>query len=159
MIGRLMVPVAGTIAALIAIALAREPRRQDVEPPPSQFPADVPEHGEPFPEDEMAPEEEAPPTPPPPPAPEPQEFQLELGADGTLVDIKNGRTFASPEKLEAELDAARHKIVITNGQGVAEAALDAAFTKLRDAKDPGGDPRFQVRKVYRAPEAPAGEER
>lgn len=153
MIGRLMVPVAGTIAALIVIALAREPRPAP-ETPSFEWPGDVPEHGEPFPEDETEPETETA-TPPP----EPQEYQLELAADGTLVDIGSGRKFASIEKLEAELDAARHRIVLTNGAGVPEAALDTAATKLRDAKAAGGEPRFQVRKVYRAPEAPADEGR
>jgi len=142
MIRRLMIPVAGTIAALVAILLAHEPRGTAPAPqiPPFDFP-DAPEHSGP------ADEEEA----PRPPPPEPQEFQLELGADGALLDLESGDSFASPDELGEQLGDVRHTIVISNGEGVTEAALDAVLAQLRD--------RFQVRKVYRAPEAPPGEGR
>jgi hypothetical protein len=143
MIRRLMIPVAGTIAALVAIVLAHEPRGAPSAPeiPPFDFP-DVPEHAGP---DEEG--EEEPPLPPP----EPQEFQLELGADGALLDLERGDSFASLEELGEQLGDTRHTLVLSNGEGVTEAALDAALAQLRD--------RFQVRKVYRVPETPPAEGR
>ncbi len=141
MIRRLMIPVAGTIAALVVIVLAHEPRGKPLppEPPPFDFP-EPPEHSAPPAEDEPAPSE-------------PQEFQLELGADGTflVLDVENKYTFASIEDLSKQIGDVRHTLVISNGDGVPEAALDAALAQLRD--------RFQVRKVYRAPEAPPGDGR
>lgn len=138
MIRLLMIPVAGTIAALVAIVLAHEPRGDALppQPPPFDFP-DVPEPAPPR-EDRPAPSE-------------PQEFQLELGADGTFLDVEHGDGFASVEELSAQLGEVRHVLVLSNGEGVTEAALDAALAQLRD--------RFQVRKVYRAPEAPPADGR
>jgi hypothetical protein len=149
-----MIPVAGTIAALIAIALAREPRGEAPEPTQVDRPT-APEHDE-----ELLPEEPEPPEDaplPPPPQAEPQEYQLELNADGTITDVEELDEFASVDDLQQKLGDARHRLVLTNGAGVDEAALDAAFTKLRDAKLANGDPRFQVRKVYRVPDAPKGD--
>ena len=155
MIGRLMIPVAGTVAALIAIAFAREPRGNPApETPPFQWPTKMQDHSEPLPTETLPPaEEEAPPKA----TPQPQEFLLELGADGTILDVDGKRTFKSIEELQEKLGDARHRLVVTNGKDVPEATLDAVFTTLRDAKLASGDPRFQVRKVYRAPEAPAGD--
>jgi hypothetical protein len=85
------------------------------------------------------------------PTPEPREYQLELDANGALSDTETGAKYASAEELAADLKEVRHTLVITNADGVTEAALDEALAKLRD--------RYQVRKVYRAPEAPPGEGR
>jgi hypothetical protein len=143
MIRRLMIPVAGTIAALVAIVLAHEPRGAPSAPefPPFDFP-DPPEHAGPVEEEEPPPAE---------PPPDPQEFQLELGSDGALLDLERGDSFASPDEIGEQLGEVRHTLVISNGEGVTEAALDAVVAQLRD--------RFQVSKVYRAPETPPAEGR
>jgi hypothetical protein len=226
MIGRLLVPVAGTIAALIAIALAREPR------------GPIPDPTLPRGREHVEPEEESPPAPEPrnPDAqtfrlelqsdgalldleeksrfaslddflgqvpgpdhvivlskgkgtteaalldavaklegtkrsdgtprfdavrahrpPESKTYRIEVAADGTLRDLDQETTFASVEKLLERLGEARHTLNVSNADGVAEAAVDEVVAKLRDAKLPDGDPRFLVRKVYRAPEAPPGD--
>ncbi len=141
MIRLLMIPVGGTIAALVAIVLAHEPRG-DVppRPPPFEFPTQPLEPPEPH-----EPPAEA-------PTPEPREYQVELAADGTfLVLTGEEAAFASIEELQEQLGTARHTLVLSNGEGVTEAALDAVLAQLRD--------RYQVRKVYRAPEAPPAEGR
>jgi hypothetical protein len=164
----LLIPVAGTIAALVMIAYAREPRGE------AKHPADTPldfhggsMHGaedeeepaaeEPVPEDEPLPGEPGEPTgEPEKPAPPPQEFQLRLEADGALVGEIVDPTrpepvaFASAEDLIKRIGSARHTLVITNGAGVDRAKLDGIEALLRD--------RFTIRKVYRA-EAPPSEER
>jgi hypothetical protein len=111
------------------------------------------------------------------PPPEPLELEIELAPDGKLRllrarpvgaagdegDLEEPGdlqvTFASVEEALEKLSNARHKLVLSNGKDVTEAALDEAVKKLQDSKLPGGDPRFQVHKVYRAPEAPPGEGR
>ncbi len=206
MIRRLMIPVAGTIAALVVVLWAHEPRGAAPEPPPFELPE--PEDTEPAGEE----------------APQPRTLRIEIEADGTLRDLDDGDEFSSPadlaerrgdarhalivsagkdvtdealdgvmaelrqgdrfevrkkaarepETFEIELQAdgalldldrrfasveefvqqlgeVRHTLVLSNGEGVTEAALDEVLAKLRD--------RFQVRKVYRAPEAPPAEGR
>jgi len=149
----LLIPIAGTIAALIAITLARQPRGEAAEPElPAYDYGNAPEHAAP-PEDETEPTlpPEGDEEPAPAPAPEPREFQLRLEADGTVVDSENGTKYASIDKLAEELKDARHTLVLTNGKGVTEKALDDALVLLRD--------HFKVLKVYSAPEAPPGEGR
>ena len=147
MIRLLLIPVGGTIAALIAIALAREPRGAPKAPDPPLFPVTNPhEEAEepPIEEGDEPPHEDAPPA-------EPTEYQIEVGADGTFIDLEGRVSFASVEELATELGDVRHTLLLSNGEGVTEEALDAALAKLRD--------RYQVRKVYRAPEAPPAEGR
>ena len=211
MIRRLMIPIAGTIAALVVVLWAHEPRGSAPELPPFDMP-DAPEHA--GPEDEEAPEprtfrielqadgrlldledkdvfaspaafaerrgdarnivvlsagegvadealdevieklqegdrfavrkDAAPET-------EPETFEIELQEDGTLLEARHGDSFASVEELVEQLGDARHTVVLSNGDGVTEAALDELLAKLRG--------RFQVRKVYRAPETPPGDGR
>jgi hypothetical protein len=93
------------------------------------------------------------------PPPAPQTFQLELEADGTILDVEKGRSFASVAEAVGKLGAARHTLAVTNGRDVTEAALDEAVRELRESRLPNGDPRFQVRKVFRARETPPGEGR
>ena len=150
MIKLLAIPVAGTIAALVAILLAHPERegaspRREFEPPPFHLPEEEPELPVP-PEDE---EEAAPPVRPPP-APEPREFHLQLEADGALLDLESREVYADAEALAQDLGDAPHTLVIVNGEGVGEEALDQALARLRD--------RFLVRKVYRAREAQPEEE-
>lgn len=164
----LLIPVAGTLVALVMIAYAREPRGE------ARHPAEIPldfhggsMHGgedeeeptgeEPVPEDAPLPEEPGEPAAEPAmPAPPPQEFQLRLEADGALVGEIVDPThpepvaFASAEDLIKRIGTARHTLVITNGSGVDRAKLDGVEALLRD--------RFTIRKVYRA-EAPPAEER
>ncbi len=143
MIRLALIPIGGTIAALVAILLAHQPRGEAPEPPLSP-PTRAPESSPPPEEGDEPPHEDAPPA-------EPMEFQLELGADGTFLELEHGDSFASLEELTKQLGDVRHTLVLSNGEGVTEEALDAALAKLRD--------RFQVRKVYRAPEAPPAEGR
>lgn len=140
----LLIPVAGTIAALVMIAYARQTRGEARPPelPPFDFP-DAPEHA--------APPDEEPEPPPAPREPEPREFQLQLEADGTILDLKSGESFASFDELRETIGEVRHTLVLANGKGVSREALDEAEARLRD--------RFKVLKVYRAPEAPPGKDR
>jgi hypothetical protein len=147
----LLIPVVGTILALVAITLAREPRgpQKDEEQTPMDM-GEAPEHAPP--PDEQEGEEPAPPEEgeaEPEPAPEPQEIQLELESDGSLVELgvlppMEPHRFASIDDLVKQLTKARHTIVLANGKGVTKEALDEAEVRLRD--------QFNVRKVYRAPE-------
>lgn len=149
MIKLLWIPVAGTIAAIVAILLAREPRGDETPPPPEPPPFELPEELEPgdAPEEPMTEEPE-----PEPPAPEtPAEMHIRLGPDGSLLAMDTGERFASVDELKEALGEARPMLFVGNADGVAEDALDNVLAQLRD--------RFQVRKVYRAPEPPPGEDR
>jgi len=148
----LLIPVTGTAAALLVILLAhrvRETSREN-ERPAIDWPQ-TPEHQVPADEPETEPEPEPESEPTQPPAPEPREYQIELEKSGTFVDLESGTKYASAKELGEQLGTARHTLFIANGDGVTEATLDEALANLRD--------RFQVRKVYRAPEAPPGEGR
>ncbi|MHC4548889.1 MAG: hypothetical protein ACYTEZ_08930 [Planctomycetota bacterium] len=143
MIRLLWIPVAGTVAALIVILLAHEPRGEEPGPAPVEAPPPVTE-----PPDETEPPEpdEAEPPPPPPPPPEAVEYQLRLEKDGRLVDIESGRTYADLADVLGQLVAderVRNRIFLSNGAEVTEEALDRAVETLRDS--------FEVRKVYSAP--------
>jgi hypothetical protein len=207
MIRRLMIPVAGTIAALVVVLWAHEPRGPAPELAPFDMP-DAPEHAEPKGEEAPEPQTfklelqkdgslldldeqdvfkspaafaerrgdarhtvvlsagegvpaealdavieelqarfevrkeagtEA----------EPETFEIELQADGTFLDVTHGDSFSSVEELIEQLGDTRHTLLLSNGEGITEAALDEALAGLRD--------RFEVRKVYRAPEAPPGD--
>ncbi len=208
MIRRLMIPVAGTVAALVVVLWAHAPRGPAPKPPPFEIP-DAPEPEEPVHEEppqtrtfklelqadgtlldleeqdvfkspaafaerrgdarhavvlsagEGVPAEaldavveelrkgfdvrkeaaEA----------ERETFELELQADGTFLDVRHGDSFSSVEELIEQLGDARHTLILSNGEGITEAALDGALAGLRD--------RFEVRKVYRAPEAPPSDGR
>lgn len=150
----LLIPVAGTLAALALIAFARQERGQDTSDAESmRLPFDLPgDLGH-----EATPEEDAPEPPPPVVMPEepvatPEEFDLRLEVDGSFVETATGTTYAaSLAELVKKLGDPRHTLVLTNADGVAKTALDEAEARLRD--------RYTVRKVYRAAEAPPGEDR
>jgi hypothetical protein len=154
------IPVAGTIAALIVVLLAHEPREAK---PATDFPirppaleddasdAPVPD-ASPTPEgatadDASGPEEKSAPkpTPPEPPPPPPSQYNLRLEKDGSLVDLDSSRSFADGAAVAAELadEKVRHRIFLSNGEGVEEAALDKLLEEL--------SAKFEMRKVYRAP--------
>jgi hypothetical protein len=143
----LAIPVAGTIAAIIVVLLAHEPREEEPgtvfpEPPPA-LPDDVPDAPVPD-EGEKAEEKPAPKRTPPPPRP--AEHFLRLEKDGSLVDLGNSRTFAHTAAVIAELakdERVRNRIILSNGAGVEDAALDKIVESL--------SAKFVVRKVYRAP--------
>jgi len=172
----LAIPAAGTVAALIVVLLAHEPREEEPGPvfpePPPVLPDDdsdlsrrpvrssaervgeSPEGAKadaPVPDDAAKPAEEpekkpVPKKPPPPPPPPLTEYPLRLEKDGSLVDLANrSRTFADTAAVIAELahNEVRHRIILSNGEGVEEAALDSLLESL--------SAKFQVRKVYRAP--------
>jgi hypothetical protein len=145
MIRLLWIPVTGTVAALIVILLTHAPREEEPAPdfpePPPALPEDAPEDA--VPDDAAEPEEQPTPKPPPPP---PTQYFLKLQKDGSLVDQDSARSFADGAAVIAELahEETRHRILLSNGEGVDEAALDRLVESL--------SARFQVRKVYRAPE-------
>ena len=146
----LVIPVAGTIAALVVVMLAHEAREEEPGPVfpelPPVLPEDVPEA--PGPDDAASPEEkpEAKPKPPPEPLPPLSEYYLRLEKDGKLVDLDGARSFADTDAVIEGLshDEVRHRIILSNGEGGDEAALDSLLEGL--------SAKFEVRKVYRAPE-------
>ena len=150
----LVIPVAGTIAALVVVMLAHEAREEEPGPVfpelPPVLPEDVPEA--PVPDDAASPEEEPeakpkpPPEPPPKPPPPVSEYYLRLEKDGKLVDLDGARSFADTDAVIEGLSHkdTRHRIILSNGEGVEEAALDEILEKLAA--------KFEVRKVYRAAE-------
>ena len=144
MIRLLWIPVTGTVAALIAILLAHGPRERDSGPTlPEDDPAfpELPVPGAGLPDD-LNPADEEPPLPPPP---EPIEFALRLESDGSFV-AESGETFADADAVAEQLatDArVRNRVILTNGDKVAEEALDQALTALSG--------KFEVRKAYSAP--------
>jgi hypothetical protein len=149
----LVIPVAGTIAALVVVLLAHEPREEEPgpvfpEPPPPVLPDDEIEAPVPAKADDAAEPEEkpAPKKPPPPPPPPVSEYYLRLEKDGRLVDLDGSRSFADGAAVIDGLshDKTRHRIILSNGEGVEEAALDNLLEGL--------SAKFEVRKVYRAPE-------
>lgn len=146
----LVIPVAGTIAAAVVVLLAHEPREEEPgpvfpePPPPPVLPDDDAEPPAPPPEEEKAEpaEPENPPEPPPPVA----EYYLQLQQDGNLVELNSSRRFTDTAAVIQGLgnDETRHRIFLSNGEGVEEAALDKLLEGL--------SAKFEVRKVYRAPE-------
>jgi hypothetical protein len=145
-----LIPVGGTIAALVAILLARTPRED------SPYPLNPPRatRTKPMPEPELPdlpdfpPEtESAPSRPPPPPSRETPSFHFRLHADGALTDFESGKRHTSVEDLLEEIapnDGPRPRVMVTNADDVAETALDAALARLRS--------RCDVRKDYSAPQ-------
>ncbi len=148
MIRLLWIPVAGTVAALIAISLTHAPQEDSPYP-------NVPPRAQRPPEEEVddAPELPLPP-PPTPPSAEPEqppapktEFVIRLHPDGSLEEEASGDLFPDIATLLERLapaDAPRPRLVVTNASDeVTEAALDAALAELRG--------RCDVRKDYSAP--------
>ncbi|MHC4973648.1 MAG: hypothetical protein ACYTG3_15085 [Planctomycetota bacterium] len=151
----LLIPVAGTIAALVVVLLAHEPREEEPgpvfpEPPPPVLPDDDAEPPAPPPEEEKAdpaePEKKSKPEKPPEPPPPVAEYYLQLQQDGNLVELNSSRKFTDTAAVIQGLgnDKTRHRIFLSNGEGVEEAALDKLLEGL--------SAKFEVRKVYRAPE-------
>lgn len=143
MIRLLAIPVAGTVAALIVVLLAHAPRQEQPEPfpePPAALPEDVPEAPTP---DHTKPEEKPPAEKPAPPR---AEYDLRVEKDGSLVDLATGTTYANGAEVITALahEKTRHRIILSNGEGVEEAALDRLHEIL--------SAKFDVRKVYRAAE-------
>jgi hypothetical protein len=145
MIRLLWIPMTGTVAALIVILLTHHPRGEEPAPdfpePPPALPSDAPE--EPVPDSSRPEREQA-----REPEPAPAEHFLRLEKDGSLVDRDSGRTFADGAAVIAELakgERVRDRIILSNGDGVEEAALDKLVESLSAKFE-------EVRKVYRAPE-------
>jgi len=161
MIRLLWIPVAGTVAAFIVILLAHEPREEDPAPvfpePPPALPDDASDApasdlsgrspGGANADDATKPAKKPKPKAPPPELPPPpEEHFLRLEKDGSLVDLDSSRTFADGAAVIAELvrEKVRDRIILSNGEGVEEAELEQILESLRA--------KFEVRKVYRAPE-------
>jgi len=149
----LAIPVAGTVAALLAILAfhrEREVPGPGVRPPP---PFELPTPDEPEGPDGM-PEGPHPDDvrPPPEPSPQPRTYRLQLRADGVLVDLESGETFQdAAEALEmlAADEGVRNRVMLGNATPeVDEAALDAVVAALAE--------RCDVRKVYRGPAKDGG---
>lgn len=144
----LAIPAAGTVAALIVVLLAHEPRAEEPGPVFPEPPPFLPDQDSeaPVPGDASKPEEKPEKKPPPKPPPPPVEHFLQLEKDGSLIDTGSARTFADGAAVIAELvrDDVRDRILLSNGKGVDDAALDKLVESL--------SAKFQVRKVYRAPE-------
>ena len=147
MIKLLAIPVAGTIAAVIALMIAHPERDfhdKDVDEGPDVTEArpdrpDFPDIDTPF-----LPDEDKPASKPPPP--DPVEFQLRLDGGGKLVDLETGREFDDIAGVLKELvtdPRVRNRVILSNGAGTDEATLDKALEKLRAS--------FDVRKFYSAP--------
>lgn len=155
----LAIPVAGTVAALLAILAFHGEREAPKgagpalrEPPPFEFPTpdDLPDDAD----DETVkdePEDEAG-APPLPPPPKPRTYRLQLRADGALVDMDSGESFKDAAEVLETLAAdarVRHTVMVGNATPeVAEEAVDAVVKALSK--------RCEVRKVYRGPSDEGG---
>lgn len=152
MIKLLAIPVAGTVAALIALLIAHPERDfhdKDVDEGPDVTDArsdrpDIPDFPDmPVPSDAEGDENKP---PPPPPPPDPMEYQLRLDGGGKFVDLETGQEFddiAGVLKQLATDPRVRNRVILSNGAGTDEAALDKVLEKLRTT--------FDVRKFYSAP--------
>ncbi len=138
----LWIPVAGTVAALVAILLAHGERGPSEPPPPS-----FPDSGD-F---DLPPD--TPPLPPTPKAPEAREWQLILQPDGSFLTAAGDESFANAEEILKRLaptESYRPKILLTNASGeVAAEALDAAAAALAARCD-------LTKRYYRAPDEEKG---
>ncbi len=138
----LWIPVAGTIAALVAILLARGERGPaNLAPPPFSMTDDA----------DAAPE--PPDLPPLPKGPETQEWRLILQPDGSFLTASGDESFADVEKLLERLaptEAYRPRILLTNAAAeVTAEALDAAAEALAARCD-------LTKRYYRAPDDEKG---
>jgi len=142
----LAIPAAGTVAALIVVLLAHEPRAEEPGPVFPEPPPFLPDQDSDTAVPGDAPKPEEKPEKKPAPKPPPVEHFLKLEKDGSLIDPGSTRTFADGAAVIAELvrDDVRDRILLSNGKGVDDAALDKLVESL--------SAKFQVRKVYRAPE-------
>ena len=136
-----LIPIGGTIAALLAILATRAPREESPYPlPPHRAtPGEAPE----VPETPELPEMPEPPAAPPTEGPR-AEYMVRLFSDGAFEEPVSRRRFADAKAL---LDALappgepRPRIVVSNASAdVTEEAVDRALAKLRD--------RCDVRKDY-----------
>lgn len=138
----LWIPVAGTIAALVAILLARGERGPGMDAP-STFPAPEDPEGAPEPPD----------VPPPPKSPEQKEWRLILQPDGSFLTASGDESFASVADLLERLaptESYRPKVLLTNAAAeVTPEALDAAAEALAARCD-------LTKRYYRAPDEEKG---
>jgi hypothetical protein len=147
----LWIPVIGTIAAVIAVAIAHQPRGDTPTSPPvprakpEQFPPRKPDTGRETPPDVPAVPDEGETGPE---MPERDQYILRLRADGSFVDNEDGTEYADAAAVLAKLappGAPRVTVVVMNDSAaVPETALDAVREQLQT--------RVDFRKDYRAPE-------
>jgi hypothetical protein len=150
----LLIPVAGTLAALLAIVVFRQPREDEPRPatrdtPPFHLPSpdEILEPEDEGAEDAEPEEGEDQPADEPPPAP-PRTYQFQVAADGRLQDVETGAWFADPQSVFDTLatdERVRHTLRLAKATAeVDDAAFDAVVKKLEE--------RFEVRRVDRASE-------
>jgi len=160
----LLIPIAGTIAAFLAVTITRTPREGSDYPLPdlrsniqkryeTARKAQADAEARKAKENENAHAEEAPPAGDKQPAeaetPAPEEpapkYVISVDAQGTYRDIDSGDTYASAESL-AEALPKRARIVLYNRDGaVTEEQLGAAAESLRKHFE-------QVQTSYKAPD-------
>ena len=151
MIRILWIPVIGTIAAVIAVALAHAPRGD--APAPAPVPRATPDEfrpPEPEPEtpldEPMEPDEGE--TEPEGAMPERDQYILRLRVDGSFVDDEDKTEYADVAAVLAKLappGAPRVTVIVMNdSDDVPESALDAVREQIQT--------RVDFRKDYRAPE-------
>jgi hypothetical protein len=151
MIRILWIPVIGTIAAVIAVAIAHQPRDDTPTSPPvprtpqEEFRPSEPEAGPEMPPDVPDEPEEGEPAPE---MPERGQYLLRLRVDGSFVDDEDGTVYADAAAVLAKLappGAPRVTVIVMNdSEKVPETALDAVREQLQT--------RVDFRKDYRAPE-------
>ena len=121
----ILVPVLGTVAALVAI-LVFHPERERETPGPVRKPPPIERFEEPEPEPE------------PRPLPRTPEWFFDLEADGALTGKDSGERFASvAEALNtiAPEGAPRPKVVLGPGEGVTDEQLEQAVAALSERCD------------------------
>ena len=122
----ILVPVIGTVAALIAIFVfhrEREKKAPPQVPPPIRI-------------DEPAPQPRPP--RPPPPRPETTEWYFNLEADGALTGADSGERFATVAEalgVIAPEGTPRPKVVLGPGDGVTDEQLEQAVAALSERCD------------------------
>lgn len=122
----ILIPIVGTVAALIAIAVFHPEReRQRTSAPVPQVPQFEPT--EPTPEPRL-----------PEPPRRPTEWSFNVEADGALTETGSGQRYGSPADVLAQIapeGAPSPKVVLGPAEGVTDEQLEQAAAALRERCD------------------------
>lgn len=118
----ILIPIVGTIAALIAILVFHPEREQEPTAPLRVPPAVRPDAPEPAPL-------------PVPSAPQTTEWSFHVEADGTLTETESGQRYGSPADVLEQIapeGGPSPRVVLGPAEGVTEVQLETAAAALRE---------------------------